>query len=371
VDLVDGGQLPLALPQLVEALRISTNLHEGDPGRAEAAAEERMHRIRLGLVLRESPRLLRLWLHKGHVRSAVFSPDGGQVATAGSDSVARVWDVASGGPVGLPLRHDGALYQVSFSPDGKGVLTACADGTARVWEVANGREVCRSPRHGGDVYSAVRDTKTGESVGPRLKPGGAVIFAAFDPAGSRLLTTTSEGDGQVWDPATGRPLTPPLAHASAVLFGAFSPDGRVVATCSDDNSCRVWDAATGEPLTPFMKHAGSVYRAVFSPDSRCLLTASEGGTACLWAVSCGERLSPPLDPDGWARQVFASPSAADAWKLPLEGRPVEELTVEAQWLSGHHIDEKTRGLEPNLPKQLQALKELIQTRHPELLNRLP
>jgi WD40 repeat protein len=644
MDLVDSGQASLSLPLLVEALRISTKMHEESPGSAEAVADERMHRIRLALVLRECPRLLRLWVHHGQVPDAAFSPDGSQVATAGTDGLACVWDVASGEPVGQPLRHDGALYHVSFSPDGKRVLTACVDGYARVWEVAGGREVCRSPKHKGDVYSAVfsadgqhfvtasadgtaricdartgkdrvtplkhpvavrnavfspdsqrvvtvtdraarlwdvasgnpagselhhdgtvvtaafssmgnllvtgggdklarvwvvengreaepvlkytlkhdgavvvacfspdgkhlatgsedgavrlwmadsgerlhrlqqsgrihdvsfspdgrflvtgcdsnaavvwdvargtpwtheteapgsvhcvrfspdgrsilaasdteavqlwqpvyayrdqhplprtvhrfssakskdgrweafsvdastlqvRDTTTGESVGPRLKPGGIVISAVFDPAGRRLLTTTSDGDGKIWDPASGRELTPPLAHASTVLSGAFSADGRLVATCSEDNTCRVWDAATGEPISPFMKHTGSVFQAVFSPDSRCLLTACEGGTARLWDARSGERLSPLLNPKGWPQQVFASPGAADSWNLPLDERPLEDLLIAAQWASGHHIDEKTGGLVHKLPEQLRSLKELVQHQYPELLNRMP
>jgi WD40 repeat protein/serine/threonine protein kinase/CRP-like cAMP-binding protein len=638
--LVDGGQLPLALPLLVEALRVSTKLHEESPGSAEAAAEERMHRIRLAFVLRECPRLRRLWIHRGQIPDAAFSPDGRQVATAGGDGFAYVWDVRSGKAALPPLRHGGAVHQISFSPDGKHLLTACADGYANIWEVGRGREVCRSPKHGGEVYSAVfsadgqrfvtssadgtarichartgkelapvlkhlfavrhaafsrdgrrvvtvtaqaarlwdaasgkpagpplhqgrtvhtaafsprgdllvtggddkrariwrvangrreglalqhtlkhsgavvaacfspdgkylatgsddgtarlwlvgsgerlhrmqhqdrvddvsfspdgqflvtgcdnnvavvwdvasgmpwthemgapngvrrarfspdgrwivtasetkavylwqpvhayrqqhpsprvvrrffsakskegrweavsvdaltlrvRDGRTGKWVGPRLKPGGAVISAAFDPDGSRLLTATSAGHGRIWDPATGRALTPRLAHASAVLAGAFSPDGRLVATCSDDNTCRVWDAATGEPVTPYMKHSGTVYRAMFSPDGRCLLTACEGGTARLWDSSSGEPLSPPLDPEGWPKQVFASGGAAGSWKLPADDRPIDELLALAQWASGHHVDEKTGGLVPNLPEQLQSLKELIQTRYPRLL----
>jgi WD40 repeat protein len=640
MDLVDDGQLPLALPLLVEALRISTTVHPDAADSERAATEERMHRIRLAMVRRDCPRLLHVWFHDGQVADAAFSPDGSRVATAGSDRLARVWHRASGQPAGPPLRHDGTVNQVSFSPDGKRVLTASADGTGRVWEVASGSEVCRAPKHGGEVVAAgfspdglafvtagadgtaricdartgrelvpplkhpgpvrtaayspdgrrvvtvagraarlwdaatgtlavpelrhdgtvltaafnprgdrlvtgdsdkrarvwlvetgrpegptlqhygavvvarfspdgtqlatgsddgvarlwtaaggerlhrmlhqdrvndlafspdgrllatggdnnaaivwdvasgapwghemgansdlvrlrfspdgrqlltacrsevvqlwqpvhafrerkpvprsvhrfstlkspngqrvafsvdaltlkVRDTTTGQPVGPPLRPGGTISSAAFDPSGSRLLTTTSNREGRIWDPVTGRPLTPPLTHASAVFAGAFSPDGRLVATGSDDHTSRVWDAATGEPRTSFMNHRGGVDQVVFSPDSHCLLTACEDGTARLWDAQSGERLSPLLDPAGWVGQVLAAPVGSACWKLALEERPIEELSIEAQWSSGHTIDKKTGGLVPNLPADVHALEELIRTQYPDVLSRSP
>jgi WD domain, G-beta repeat len=58
--------------------------------------------------------------------------------TASLDRTARVWDAASGRPLGEPLRHDGEVASASFSSDGRRVVTASADGTARVWDTASG-----------------------------------------------------------------------------------------------------------------------------------------------------------------------------------------------------------------------------------------
>ena len=58
---------------------------------------------------------------------AAFSPDGKRVATAGSDGIAKNWDIATGNILlSLPI-EGGRAMAVAFSPDGK--LLAVGAGT--------------------------------------------------------------------------------------------------------------------------------------------------------------------------------------------------------------------------------------------------
>ena len=56
--------------------------------------------------------------HDGAVFSAAFSPDGARIVTASADGTARIWDAATGSPVGEPLRQRDAVFSAAFSPDG-------------------------------------------------------------------------------------------------------------------------------------------------------------------------------------------------------------------------------------------------------------
>ncbi len=72
--------------------------------------------------------------HDGWVRGVAFSLDGTKIATASIDGTARLWDAATGKPLGPPMEHGGRVTAVAFSPDGSRIATATV-GAARLWQV--------------------------------------------------------------------------------------------------------------------------------------------------------------------------------------------------------------------------------------------
>src|SRR5262249_11336355 len=135
--------------------------------------------------------------HNAVVRYAAFSPDGRYVVTAGLDHTARIWNAATGEPVGVPLRPTGQVGHLSFSPDGRLVATASSyDCRLRLWDVA-----------------------TGEPVTPVLQHPDTVWHASFSPDGHQVLTACGDGTARLWDvPFEKRPLAD-LQLLAQVLAG--------------------------------------------------------------------------------------------------------------------------------------------------------
>ncbi len=139
------------------------------------------------------------------VNGSVFSPDGRRLATASSDSTARIWDVATGREQVVLRGHGKAVNSVAFNADGRRVLTASEDGTARLWDAGRGRELARLEGHDGGVRSA-----------------------AFAPDGAVILTYGDDRTVRLWDGSDGRPLCTLARHHEGISSAAFSPDGRLV-----------------------------------------------------------------------------------------------------------------------------------------------
>jgi eukaryotic-like serine/threonine-protein kinase len=68
---------------------------------------------------------------QAEVTAVVASPDGKTVLTGNRDRMARLWDVATGRPIGRPMPH---ADPVAFGPEGKTVLIAFY-GDSRSWHV--------------------------------------------------------------------------------------------------------------------------------------------------------------------------------------------------------------------------------------------
>ncbi|HEX6074315.1 MAG TPA: WD40 repeat domain-containing protein, partial [Micromonosporaceae bacterium] len=121
------------------------------------------------------------------------------------------------GHAGWILRK--SVYAVAFSPDGRLLATGSDDRTVRLWDPATGDPIGRPFTGHTDWVRAV----------------------AFSPDGRLLASGGDDKTVRLWDPATGGPIGRPLTgHTGPVWAVAFSPDGRLLASGSYDKTVRLW-----------------------------------------------------------------------------------------------------------------------------------
>ncbi|MGV9836145.1 nSTAND1 domain-containing NTPase [Nocardia niigatensis] len=252
------------------------------------------------------------------VRGVAFSPHGHRIVSGGADNTVRVWDAATGQPLGAPMTgHTGALNSVAFSPDGRRIASGGEDNVVRMWDAATGQPV-GSPMtgHKGYVTSVafspdgqriasgsrdetvrVWDTATGQPVGPPMMGHkGWVTSVAFSPSGQQIVSGGYDGTVRVWDAATGQPVGSPIAGQTAwVTSVAFSPDGHRILSGGGDSPLRLWDAVTGQPAgPPIIDPSRWDLGIAFSADGRRIVSGGFDGTVRVWDAATGQAVGEPL-----------------------------------------------------------------------------
>jgi len=132
----------------------------------------------------------------------------------------RVWSVATGKPVGRPLRLTGELAWIAFRPDGRRLAVASWNGTIEV-----------SP-----VPATGRTTQLTENT-------KGVPMVAYSPDGRYLASAGLDHTVRIFDARSLAELRV-IVQPDADTGVAFIPDSAQVLSWGADNTVRWWDACT-------------------------------------------------------------------------------------------------------------------------------
>ncbi|PIL23312.1 transporter [Ganoderma sinense ZZ0214-1] len=258
----------------------------------------------------------------GHPVSLAFSADSRHLASTGDDRLV-VWHIADSGKVERAYTvsmEDTTIRTCAWSPNGVHLAVGCADGTIHLLDGHTFRELhvlrltrgapanpadrepaverlvfstgrwllSLTPDGSHDCHCCVWDVTSGRLHAALPSHTASVTAAAFDPAGTRLATASTDHTVRIWDldavPAAALSIL--RGHSGPVLDVAFSPDGKFVLSASEDRKAKIWPVSGSEYILSF-KHFNWVQAAVFSPDGKYVATGSWDHTVRLFKVSDG------------------------------------------------------------------------------------
>ena len=319
--------------------------------------------------------------------------NGRPVAISGSgDETVRVWDLATGTPIGRPLTgHSGPVNAVAATElNGRPVaISGSDDKTVRVWDLATGTPIGRPlTGHSGHVNAVaatelngrpvaisgsddktvrVWDLATGTVIGrPLTGHSGQVNAVAVAKLNSHpVIVGAMHNAVQVWDLATGAPIGEPLTGQSTLVtaVAVADLDGRSVAISgSIDGTIQVWNLASGTLIgSPLTGHSGSV-NAVAAAELKgrpVIISGSDDKTVRIWDLATATPIGDPLlGHTDWVRSVTtanlgsrpviisgSSDKTVRVWDLatgipsghPFTGHTVEVNAVTAAELDGRPV----------------------------------
>jgi WD40 repeat protein len=292
--------------------------------------------------------------HTSWINSLSFSPDGDQILTGSEDNTSRIWDtrtckqllilsdnndsaghgvdVAAFSPDGScvvsstydvlkePKEQLTHLYDsvtgnhihtiqgqfVTFSPDGTRVLTTSESPILDLLDLDLSLE-----REDQDI--TVWDVNNGQKIATFNGHEGSVTYAAYNPEGTRLLTSSRDGTARIWSTKMEPGYIPLGGLDSFIRDIAYSPDGELV-MARTATTIRIWNTTTGQPVTTVNVHdseqeiaSDAVYdrdsiqleyidediitSATFNKYGTHILTTSSDGSAYLWDIRSGLKVA--------------------------------------------------------------------------------
>ena len=284
-----------------------------------------------------------------------LSPDGKTLAVVGDNGDLALFNTASRGPIGEPIRRvglpGGSPPKVAYSPTGRSIaVTEYTYGTGGSFDVIdtdtgqrtlhkrlgantyadsiafspNGRVVAAADRTYSDPTNAdlirkeivLFDARTGhrlERLALNLKQGFPTQVA-FLPGGRRLVSSTYHTITVVWNLRSREILR--RFHLGGAL--AVSPDGETVAVGNFDGSVVLRDLRTGASRPMDGLQTQRVDALAFTADGRTLLSGGGDGNVMAWDVGSGG-LRETWAGSGQISGVVASPDGGTAYSTSEDG----------------------------------------------------
>ena len=209
--------------------------------------------------------------HTGFAKSMSLSQDGKWMATAGTDKLIKVWDMATGREI-KSFVHETLIQPmvVSMGYNRKYMATASVY-EVRLWDLDNNIEV--------------------ENFSCPLFINQAAPFKAlaFSPVAHVLAVGNYDENGVIGlvEVPSGKLIKKLSGHVDYVLSLDFSPDGKNLVSGGLDKVVRVWDIAKGKETHQLRKHQDPVFSVDYGSNN-VIASSSMYNNITLWNGASGE-----------------------------------------------------------------------------------
>lgn len=134
-------------------------------------------------------------------------------------------------------RHDSLPTCLAWSADERIVATADSNGVVTLWDVANRKELRRLKQHPSTVHSLA------------LSPDGRLLLTGcgvVSKAASESAGLSDDYSIRLWNVDTGRQLAVVGSHKDTVTGLSFGGDATEAVSCSNDNTVCLWKLPTAK-----------------------------------------------------------------------------------------------------------------------------
>lgn len=229
--------------------------------------------------------------HESRVESLVFSPDGTQLATGGTDSKASIWNSTTWSDT-EPFKieqlyqldaHKSSIFHIAYNQNGSCLVTSSADSKAIVWNLNSTTTLFNI----GEIVATLAGHTDVILQAAFLPLGSQHLIRPSQPCGNQLVTVGYDQTIRSWNIGATSELKTIVEHEGYVEAVQYSPSGAYLGTASDDNSAIIIETESFQVIRT-IKHKGRVNDIQFSPNGNSVITASWDGTAKITKIDSGD-----------------------------------------------------------------------------------